>query len=37
MGYALSDKIVTPHQLCRHKVFEKYFPEWGIQKGKDYG
>jgi hypothetical protein len=30
MGYAFSDKIATPHQLCRYKVFEKYFPEWGI-------
>ena len=30
MGYAFSDKIITPHQLCRYKVFEKYFPEWGF-------
>jgi len=30
MGYAFSVKIATPHQLWRYKVFEKYFPEWGI-------
>ena len=30
MGYALRAKIVIPLQLCRNKVFEKYFPEWGI-------
>ena len=30
MGYTLSAKIVTPHQLGGYKVFEKYFPEWGV-------
>ena len=33
MGYVLSAKIVIPHQLCRNKVFEKYFPEWGFKNG----
>lgn len=30
MGYDFSAKIATPHQLCRYKVFEKYFSEWGL-------
>jgi hypothetical protein len=30
MGYAFGDKIVIPHQWRRYKVFEKYFPEWGL-------
>lgn len=30
MGYDFSAKIATPHQLCRYKVFEKYFSEWGV-------
>jgi hypothetical protein len=30
MGYDFNAKIATPHQLCRYKVFEKYFSEWGI-------
>ena len=28
--FAFGDEIVIPHQLRLCKVFEKYFPEWGL-------